>query len=173
MFYLLWANIVQWWLIWSTCWVLAGWRGGKVAPFQGYHLQDGALIISYKVHSIVLSGQQFRSGIVSHGTSSAHDHVTPATPLCSIVGSLVQYDIMQDPCQWIRCSRGVAGWGPVGRRGQPRPHKMCLYVCQSQLLSLLRWRVQGSSHQEMVLCHGIWNKGFCPSHRGLGERMVL
>lgn len=86
-----------------------GVEGREGSSFSGYHLQDGALIIPYKVHSIVLSGQQFLSGIVSHGTSSAHGHVTPATPLCSIVGSLVQYDVMQDPCQWIRCSRSVAG----------------------------------------------------------------
>lgn len=65
-------------------------EGGKVKP-SGYRLQDGALIIPYKVHSIVLSGQQLWSGIVSHGTSKAFCHRTPATPL--IAGSLVQYDV--------------------------------------------------------------------------------
>lgn len=55
------------------------WRGGKVASLQGI-AQDGALIIPYKVHSIVLSGQQLWSGIVSHGPA-AYGHVTPATPL--------------------------------------------------------------------------------------------
>lgn len=55
---------------------------GREGSFSsGYRLQDGALIIPYKVHSIVLSGQQLWSGIVSHGTSKAHGHVTPATPL--------------------------------------------------------------------------------------------
>ena len=71
-----------------------GVEGREGSSLSGYLLQDGALIIPYKVHSIALSGQQLQSGIVGRGTSRVHGHVIPQTPLCSKVGSLVQHDVM-------------------------------------------------------------------------------
>lgn len=68
--------------------------------------------------------------------------------------------------------KSAAGWSLVGRKGKPRPSKMCLYVYQNQSLSHPSRKMSNvvSPHQETVSNHSSCIRGFSQSYREPGNK---